>query len=92
MKVLRWLLLLGFGTLLLYGGAHLPRRGEIQTPSAERVSPRYIAGSLSETDTPNIVTAIIVDYRSFDTLGETLVIFTAGLACFFIMGPPVRRR
>jgi len=31
------------------------------------------------------VTAVLADYRGYDTLGETIVIFTAGLACILIM-------
>ena len=85
-QVLRWILLGGIGAFLLYGGFSLPPRGAIDSPSAQHVSPRYIAQGLKETETPNMVTAIIADYRSFDTLGETLVIFTAGLACFLVMG------
>jgi multicomponent Na+:H+ antiporter subunit B len=32
-----------------------------------------------------VVTSVLADYRSFDTLGETLVIVTAGLACLVIL-------
>lgn len=35
---------------------------------------------------PNFVTAVLADYRGYDTLGETTVIFTAGLACLLILG------
>ena len=85
MRLFGWLLLVGVGALLAYGGLSLPFRGDVQAPAAQHVSPRYIERGLQETGTPNIVTAVLADYRSFDTLGETLVIFTAGLACFFTM-------
>jgi multicomponent Na+:H+ antiporter subunit B len=78
-------LLTAVGILLLYGGLSLPPRGDVNSPASRHVSPRYIEHGLEETGTPNIVTAVLADYRSFDTLGETLVIFTAGLACFFAM-------
>ena len=84
-NAIRWLLLLGVGTFLTYGGLTLPLRGDPDAPAAQHISPRYIERSLEETGTPNIVTAVLADYRSFDTLGETLVIFTAGMACFFVM-------
>jgi len=32
------------------------------------------------------VTAVLADYRSYDTLGEVVVIFTAGLACLLVLG------
>ena len=44
-----------------------------------------IEHSLEDTKTPNIVTAVLADYRGYDTLGETIVIFTAGLACVLIL-------
>ncbi len=91
-RILRGLLLAGTGACLIYGGLSLPLRGGNQTPSAQHVSPRYITQAVSETKTPNMVTAVLADYRSFDTLGETLVIFTAGLACLFMIGLPARRR
>jgi multicomponent Na+:H+ antiporter subunit B len=42
--------------------------------------------------TPNIVTAVLADYRGYDTLGETAVILTAGLAVILILPAAVRRR
>ena len=38
---------------------------------------------------PNIVTSILASYRSFDTLGEVAVIFTAGMGVIILLG---RRR
>ena len=84
-RALQLSLLLAVGLLLFYGGLSLPPRGDSLAPSATHVSPRFIEKGLEETGTPNIVSAVLADYRSFDTLGETLVIFTAGIACFFIM-------
>ena len=73
------------GLLLIFGSLDMSDTGDPKSPASLHVSPRYIEEGYSETDTPNMVTAVLADYRSFDTLGETLVIFTAGLACFFIM-------
>ncbi|MBM3224930.1 MAG: cation:proton antiporter, partial [Candidatus Tectomicrobia bacterium] len=47
--------------------------------------------SHTETGTPNFVTAILADYRAYDTLGETTVIFTAGLACVLILRVQLQR-
>lgn len=52
---------------------------------AEHVSPRYIEKSREETGSPNFVTAVLADYRGYDTLGETTVIFTAGLATVLLL-------
>ncbi|MBN1455191.1 MAG: hypothetical protein JW945_02915 [Methanomicrobia archaeon] len=46
---------------------------------------RYLEKGLEETDVPNIVTAVIVDYRAYDTLGETTVIFTAGISVILLL-------
>jgi len=49
------------------------------------VSPRYIENTMAETSVPNIVTAVLADYRGYDTMFETIVIFTAGVACLFLL-------
>ena len=35
---------------------------------------------------PNMVPAVLADYRAFATLGETAVIFTGGLAVLMLLG------
>jgi len=74
-----------FLALIIYGTTGLPDRGDPQAPASVHVSPFYIERSLEDTHTPNIVTAVLADYRGYDTLGETIVIFTAGLACILIL-------
>jgi multicomponent Na+:H+ antiporter subunit B len=87
-----WLVLLLAGGVILYADSDLPRMGDSHSPPATHVSPRYIAQSYEETGTPNFVTAVLADYRSYDTLGETTVIVTAGLACLLILGVEIQRR
>jgi multicomponent Na+:H+ antiporter subunit B len=72
------------GGFLLRASAALPGVGDPMAPAARHVSPRYIESGLAETGAANLVTGVLADYRSYDTLGETLVIFTAGLACLLI--------
>ena len=69
------------GLLLLYAVDDLPEFGDPTSPASIHVSPIYLENSLKDTQTPNVVTSIIMDYRGFDTLIETAVIFTAGIAC-----------
>ena len=72
----------------------LPPVGDPEAPAARHVSPRYIEKGPAETGAPNMVTAVLADYRAYDTLGETVVILTAGLACALVLGtlgPPERR-
>lgn len=66
--------------LLLYAAADLPAFGDPASPASLHVAPYYVENSLADTRTPNLVTSVIMDYRSFDTLIETVVIFTAGIA------------
>ena len=73
------------GVLLLYAAEDLPRFGDPQSPANTRVSQEYLKNSLQETNTPNVVTAVLMDYRAFDTLIETAVIFTAGIACALLL-------
>jgi len=71
--------------LLLYGAADLPAFGDPGSPASTHISPEYLENSVRQTGTPNVVTAILMDYRSLDTLVETIVIFTAGIACALIL-------
>ena len=74
-----------FLALMLYATSGLPDRGDPDAPANTHVSPTYIEKSMEDTKTPNIVTAVLADYRGYDTLGETIVIFAAGLACVLIL-------
>jgi hypothetical protein len=46
---------------------------------------RYIEEGEHETEVPNMVTYILADYRGYDTLGETTVIFTAGVSVLLLL-------
>jgi multicomponent Na+:H+ antiporter subunit B len=63
----------------------LPQIYNPQSPAATHVSDRYIEKAVEETGSPNLVTAVLADYRGYDTLGETTVIFTAGLATVLLL-------
>jgi multicomponent Na+:H+ antiporter subunit B len=77
---------LATGLFLIYGALDMPRWGDPESPASVNVSPRYIEKSLEETAVPNMVTAVLADYRGYDTLGETTVIFVAGVCCLLILG------
>jgi multicomponent Na+:H+ antiporter subunit B len=49
------------------------------------VAPRYLERSIEETGSPNVVTSVLADYRGYDTLGETTVIFTAGIGVMLLL-------
>lgn len=71
--------------LMLYGAGDLPVFNDPNAPASTHVSPAYLENSVEETNTPNVVTAILMDYRALDTLVETIVIFTAGIACALLL-------
>lgn len=73
------------GVLLVLGSLGMPDTGSPDSPPSRHVSPRYIERGFEETDVPNMVTAVLADYRSFDTLGEVTVIFTATMAVLLIL-------
>ncbi len=63
--------------MLLTAVSWLPAVGEADRPVNNEVSKRYIENGLQETGAVNIVTGMILDYRAFDTLGESHVLFVA---------------
>jgi multicomponent Na+:H+ antiporter subunit B len=86
---LKWLgiiLIVLFAGVLFYAEVDMPAYGDISAPANLHVSPDYIQGSMEDTHTPDMVTAVLADYRGYDTLGETTVIFTAGLICYMLLG------
>jgi multicomponent Na+:H+ antiporter subunit B len=71
--------------LLIYGTADFPAWSDPASPASSHVSPYYIESTIKDTSVPNIVTAVLADYRSYDTMFETIVIFSAGIACLFLL-------
>ena len=69
--------------MLLFLVGNLPRYGEENERTVEVVT-RYVEKGLEETGAVNIVAGMILDYRAFDTLGESHVLFTA-LICVMIL-------
>jgi multicomponent Na+:H+ antiporter subunit B len=75
----------GFVVLMVYASGGLPDRGDPQAPAHQHVAPEYLERAVPEARTPNVVTAVLADFRSQDTLGETLVIFTAATAVVLVL-------
>lgn len=93
MKYFKYVLLLFFGVFLIIASTGLPLKNDIKSfsnrdssfVSSPIASSYYIKNSIKDANTPNIVTTIIADYRAFDTLGEEIVIFTAGIICYLLL-------
>ena len=70
----------------------LPAIGDPDSAPNTHVSDHYIEHAIDECNSPNMVTAVIVDYRAFDTMFETTVMFLAGLAVIMILANHPERR
>jgi len=70
--------------LMIMTVADLPEFGEALNPYNNEVSERYLEKGMEETGAVNAVTGMILDYRAFDTFGESCVLFIAA-ACVLIL-------
>lgn len=71
--------------LLLVTISYLPATGTIDRPVNNEVAKRYIENGLEETGAVNIVAGMILDYRAFDTLGESHVLFVATVTVLILL-------
>lgn len=93
MKALKYLILILFASVLIYASIDLPNRGDPDNLMHAKRSITnttvkgnyFIQNAYRDTRTPNMVTVILGDYRSIDTFGEQVVIYTAGLIALLIL-------
>lgn len=93
MKALKYIILILFAAVLIYAANDLPYRGDPdnlmhaeQSITNTTVKGNYfIKNAYRDARTPNMVTVILGDYRSIDTFGEQVVIYTAGLITLLIL-------
>ena len=83
--VLSVLLCVGIIGILVITAQYLPPFGHPENPANNEVSRRYIENGMEETGAVNIVAGMILDYRAFDTLGESNVLFTAVCAVMLLL-------
>lgn len=62
---------------LLLAVVDMPEFGGSDNPAHNEVATKYIEDSMADTGAINIVSAMILDYRAFDTFLEASVIFSA---------------
>jgi len=81
------------GALLIYGTLDMPHYGSATSPAQThpQLAKRFIDQSGDEVGPANIVTSVLGSYRGYDTLGETVVVFTAGVAVMGLLGLKRRR-
>jgi multicomponent Na+:H+ antiporter subunit B len=63
----------------------MPDLGTINNAAYNATTLYYINNALAQTGASNIVAAIVTDFRAFDTLGETIVLFTSIVAVFVVL-------
>ena len=80
------------GALLVFAALDLPAFGDPNAPAHIHVAPRYLEESGTLLHIPNVVTTVLASYRGFDTLGETIVVFTAGLGVLMLLSGATRTR
>ena len=71
--------------MLINAAFSLPDFGDPGAPAHLHVAPRYIEESYPLFHIPNVVTNVLASYRGFDTLGEVVVVFTAGIGVIILL-------
>ncbi len=91
-RMMRWVYIImsvvmcvGIIALLLTTAANLPPYGDPDNPVNNEVSAHYITKGQTETGAVNIVAGMILDYRAFDTLGESNVLFIAAVTVLVLL-------
>lgn len=79
-------------SLLLIAVSKLPSFGKEENPVNNEVAQRYIEQGMQETGAVNIVTGMILDYRAFDTLGESHVLFIATCTVLILLRKDKNKR
>jgi len=85
----RWgplVVVLAVGAALVYATSDTPGFGDPESPANAYVGRAYLVRTPQEIGVPNVVTAVLASYRGYDTFGETVVIFTAGLGVMLLLG------
>ena len=93
MKYLALIAVIATGSLLIYGVSDFPGWGKADSPAngggipdaPPSISKAFIEDTYTLTHVPNMVTAVLADFRGYDTMFETVVIFAAGIAIFAIL-------
>jgi multicomponent Na+:H+ antiporter subunit B len=91
-RVLPLLVVVATGAALIYATLDMPAHGDPSAPAHRHVAPEYIAdvvptadGEIVPVGIDNVVTTVLASYRGYDTLGETAVIFTAGIGVILLL-------
>ena len=85
-RILPILIVVATGAALIYGTWDMPAYGDPDAVIHHHLAPELIAETENKIHIPNIVTAILASFRGYDTFGEVVVIFTAGVGVALLLG------
>lgn len=99
MKYTKLIILFLFAGVMVFAASDLPYRGdpdnkmhaEQSITNTTVVGNYFVKNAYRDAKTPNFVTVVLGDYRSIDTFGEQIVIFTAGLITILVLRRVKRR-
>ena len=85
-SVLPLLVVVVTGAALVYGTFDMPYYGAKDAPIRSYPTPNFVEKSQADVPhIPNVITVVLASFRGYDTLGETTVIFTAGIAVMLLL-------
>ncbi|WP_233353622.1 DUF4040 domain-containing protein [Hellea balneolensis] len=74
------------GLAMFYAIGDMPAFGDVNSPANSGPGMDYVDRTTEEIHIPNVVTAVLASYRGYDTFGEAVVIFAAGLGVLLLLG------
>lgn len=74
------------GLAMFYAIGDMPVYGDANSPANAGVGKTYLETTYGDMHIPNVVTAVLASYRGFDTFGEAVVVFAAGLGVLLLLG------
>lgn len=78
--------------MLVVTVSYLPPVGDPSNPAHNEVVDKYIEDGMQDTGAVNIVAGMILDYRAFDTFGESNVLFIATVVVMLLMRDDKRKK
>ena len=80
------IIVVAMGLALFYALGDMPAYGDVNSPANSHVGADYLERTATDIHIPNVVTAVLASYRGFDTFGEVVVIFAAGIGVLLLLG------
>ncbi len=84
-RLIMFVALGGLLMIMITSFMQMPPMGNLENPSYNEVTAYYLSSAVEDTQAPNVVADIIMDYRALDTLGEATVLFTSIAAVLTVL-------